>query len=111
VSSALELFLERDRPRMRVGSEEWKKIVHAKVEALDTPGTVMEFSLEEAEEAGFVEDIAFDGIDLDAEAADAMAFLARQALTQDEREEMQRVALLEQLPAEEGESPEDAWLL
>jgi hypothetical protein len=111
MSSALERFLERDSPRMRVGSEEWKKIVQAKVEALDTPGTVMEFTLEEAEEAGFVEDIAFDGIDLDAEVADAMAFLSRKALSQDEREEMQRVALLEQLSAEEGASPEDAWLL
>lgn len=48
----------------RVGSAEWKRRVRAKLDALEVPGVVMEFTPEEAEYAGvMVNDPAFDGDD------------------------------------------------
>jgi hypothetical protein len=108
---ALETFLARDT-RIHEGTEEWKAIVNAKVDALDVPGTIMEFTPEEIEFAGFVPDAAFDDpdLDLEVEAANAMAALALRRLSAKERQELHARARVERLP-DVGAGEEDAWIL
>lgn len=98
---AMEKFLAT-YTTIREGSDEWKAIVNAKVDDLDVPGVIMQFKVEEAREAGFVYDPAFEGCDVEEEAEDAMALLALARMTVPERRERYMRNQLAQLPDPEA---------
>jgi hypothetical protein len=105
--SALEKFLATDTT-IREGSDEWKAIVNAKVDDLDVPGVIMQFTMDEVREAGLVYDPAFEGCDVEEEAEDAMTLLALARMSVQERRERYKRNQLARLP--DPEADDDAGL-
>lgn len=104
---------------LQVGSPEWKLNVRAKLDALEVPGVILEFTPEEAEYAGFVEEPAFEGCDLTSEVQDAARELVASYQTVEERQaelqmEFDAGTLLEELTEGDGstgEQEEDEWFV
>ena len=101
-----------------MGSPEWKEHVRAKLDALEIPGTILDFTPEEAEYAGFLQEPAFEGCDLTGEVQDAARELVAPYLTQEERQEEAQMELHAGTLQEElleaggtGTQVEDEWFV
>ena len=104
---------------LQIGSSEWKRNVRLKLDALEVPGTILEFTPEEAEYAGLMEEPAFEGCDLTSEVQDAARELVASYLTAEEQQaeiqmELSAGTLLEELTDADGSAgvqEEDDWFI